>query len=559
MLARLLRPIHRKLPILPLSVALAVLGGVWLPRTLWSDQPFQLGLVSAGLVALMGVTRPRFAITILGAMVVAGMACAAAGDLGHAPLIMELVALIALPPCLTVLTTPHAHLSAQACEPAVGLSGALAQLVVLCALPVGLAATLGCGLGAVLCLCAPGALPQRARDREASIDAAPAPLPALPSAPRLLRVLPPGLFLAAVLLAGFVHRLPYRHVGIGTWLVLGVLVAVWSVMTGDIVAAIFLVGFDLFAVVSCPVGPGGDHGMVLLGILAPAQVLPLTWWWQRFEMVPWRVAVVIGIVAPFVLLLGSSPSLAGVALAGVGGVAICALRPTKPRHGPLTPRAMLRAARGSLPIYWTMYLPLKLHLDPMFLQLGADPRPWRAVLDVGCGPGLGAAVAFTRPGGLSAYCGVDLDQEKLRVARVLLHGAGRDLTDDCQLVLGRMPFAQDLPRTYDTVLLLDVLHYWDPAEQQRLLSYLRRQTEPGGEMWLRDGVVDAEGSMGQVGAGERFTTSVAFNPGGGALYFQSAVCLEGWFEAAGWTVLERQPSGAQNRLWRLRASAVASA
>jgi len=552
MLARLLRPIHRWLPILPLSVALAALGGVWLPRTLWSGKPFQLGLVSAGMVALMAASRPRFAVTMLSAMVVAGLVCALLGDQAHAPLVMELVALIALPPCLTLLTTPGPTLTATACEPALGLSGAIAQIVVLCALPVGVPAALGCAVGAVLCLLAPGTL-AGSPPAVGSMVSPPAPLPALPAPALVPALLPAGLLLAACLLTGVLHHLPYRHLSLGTWLVFAVLIILWTVMTGEVVAALFLVGFDLVAVLHTPLGPGVDPGMVLLGILAPAQVLPLTSWWQRFQLAPWRVALVIGVVAPIALLLGSSPSLTAVAVAGLGGAAVSAMRPA--RALPMLPsvRAIINTARGTLPIYWTIYLPMKLRLDPMFAQISGDTRLWKRVLDVGCGPGLGAALAIGHPI-TTAYCGIDLDEEKLSVARLVLQAGGRELDANWQLLLGRMPFDHDLSRTYDTVLLLDVLHYWDPMQQQDLLSYLRRQTDPGGEMWLRDAVVDATGSAGQVAAGERFTTFFSFNPGGGGLHFQTEACLEGWFAAAGWTVLERQPSGAQNRLWRLSAT-----
>jgi len=553
MLARLLRPIHRWLPILPLSAALAALGGVWLPRTLWHEKPFQLGLVSAGMVALMATTRPRFAVTILSAMVVAGMICAGGGDLAHAPLVMEVVALIAVPPCLTVLTTPRSQLRAESCEPALGLSGAIAQIVVLCALPVGIPAALGCAAGAVLCLLAPGALPAESPTALGERDSPPQTLLALPAPAHVPALLPGGLLLGAILLAGLWHHLPDRHPSLGTWLVLAVLVILWTVMTGEVVTALFLVGFDWFAVLQCPVQPGVDAGMVLLGVLAPAQVLPLTAWWQRFHRAPWRVAVVLGVVAPLVVLLGSSPSLMAIAVAGVGGAAVSGMRPARRPQMMPSLRAIIGAAKGTLPVYWTIYLPMKVRLDPMFAQIGADTRLWKRVLDVGCGPGLGAALAVAHPI-TTAYCGIDLDEEKLRVARLVLQAGGRELDANWQLLLGRMPFAQDLPKTYDTVLLLDVLHYWDPRQQQRLLTYLRRQTDPDGEMWLRDGVVDAAGSAGQVGAGERFTTFFAFNPGGGALHFQTEACLEDWFAAAGWTVLERQPSGAQNRLWRLRAS-----
>jgi len=553
MLARLLRPCYRWIPILPLSAAVVVVAGLALPRTMWCDQQLQLGLACAAIIAVSGAARPRLAVTAASAVALSGLLCALCGDREHAALVMELVALTCLPLVLTVLTTPRQLMTRDACEPAQGLSGQIAQVVVLCALPVGYPAALGSAIGATIGLLAPATLPA-GRDALASAAATPRALAALPRTPRVLELLPAVLVLGGLLLAGFLHRDWYQHPGLGTWLVLGALFALWTVVTGDALAALFMVGFDLVGMNFCRVGMGADQAMTLLGVLAPAQVLPLSWWWWRFHRGPWPVAVVLGVVAPVVLLLGSTPSLPAIAVAGLLGAGISAMRPAQPGLRPGTPRAVIRAARGSLPIYWSMYLPMKLRLDPMFAQLGRDQRPWRAVLDVGCGPGLGAALAVTHAG-TTAYCGIDLDEEKLRVARVLLQASGRELDGDWQLILGRMPFGHDLPGTCDTVLLLDVLHYWDPAEQQRLLSYLRRQTATGGELWLRDGVADASGSAGRVAAGERFTTLVAFNPGGGALHFQTAACLEGWFAQAGWLLMERQESGAQNRLWRLRAQA----
>ncbi len=89
-------------------------------------------------------------------------------------------------------------------------------------------------------------------------------------------------------------------------------------------------------------------------------------------------------------------------------------------------------------------------------------KPGMRVLDAGCGPGLATLIAAARTG-TTGYLGVDLDLDKLLVARRSLRLAGRELDAVWRLRLDCLPMATPPAERFDTILVLDVLHYW-PAD-----------------------------------------------------------------------------------------------
>ncbi|MGH8687857.1 MAG: class I SAM-dependent methyltransferase [Burkholderiales bacterium] len=138
----------------------------------------------------------------------------------------------------------------------------------------------------------------------------------------------------------------------------------------------------------------------------------------------------------------------------------------------------------------------KLRWDPVFRRLAeGDLVPEGArVLDLGCGQGLVAAllVALGTPQ-LGAYRGLDLLKRDVARARNALGAACDVRRGDIR----HMPFGEA-----DVVILLDVLHYLAPAEQDDVLVRSRSALASGGCLLVR--VADAD-------AGLRFRISTALD------------------------------------------------
>ncbi|MBA3456270.1 MAG: class I SAM-dependent methyltransferase [Deltaproteobacteria bacterium] len=201
--------------------------------------------------------------------------------------------------------------------------------------------------------------------------------------------------------------------------------------------------------------------------------------------------------------------------------------------------------------YWRFYARAKLASDPIYARLAAESRTWGSVLDAGCGPGLTAAVAAGRAD-TTAYLGIDLDLDKLLVARRALHLSGRAIgCSTWRLRRDSFPLTKLPPDRFDTVLLLDVLHYWPDDVQAITLAQLASLLQPTGRLYLREGTTGVDGDAGHIERGERFTTYFGLNPEN-ALTFLSPARIAALIEGAGLTVESDEPMGAENRLWVCR-------
>lgn len=120
----------------------------------------------------------------------------------------------------------------------------------------------------------------------------------------------------------------------------------------------------------------------------------------------------------------------------------------------------------------------KLRRDPVYRQLaerGPHPEP---IVDLGCGLGqTGLLLKALQPG--APVLGLDWDLRKLRRARRAAAGLA-----NVQFV--RADIRRPAVVQSGTVLLLDVLHYHPPAEQDALLAAAAALLAPGGRLWLRD-------------------------------------------------------------------------
>lgn len=188
-------------------------------------------------------------------------------------------------------------------------------------------------------------------------------------------------------------------------------------------------------------------------------------------------------------------------------------------------------------IYVEQFVKWKMKLDPFFLKLDAVvPRPAH-VLDLGCGYGMAShwLAAFTDT---RTFWGVDYDEEKIRVAQ---RSAGE---------VARIKFTQgdllecELPAA-DAALLLDVLHYWTPEKQQRILDKVRQALRPGGRLIFRDGARAESEAHRKVHRWEEFATRVGMNRTKEGLHFQTLAEIEAMLRRAGFARWELQP-GAGN-------------
>ncbi len=149
----------------------------------------------------------------------------------------------------------------------------------------------------------------------------------------------------------------------------------------------------------------------------------------------------------------------------------------------------------------------KLAFDPVFRHLvdhGLVP-PGARVLDLGCGQGLvGAVVAAANdaaragrwpaggpPAPLGAsVTGIELmPRDAMRARTALGRHPGEVVCGDLRVT--------PLPPS-DVVVILDVLHYLDPAAQDDMLARVRRALPPRGRLLLR---------VGDAGAGRPFAAS----------------------------------------------------
>lgn len=183
----------------------------------------------------------------------------------------------------------------------------------------------------------------------------------------------------------------------------------------------------------------------------------------------------------------------------------------------------------------------KMRMDPVFATLDEVVPRQGFILDLGCGYGMAThwLACFTDG---RRFLGVDYDEEKIRVAR-------RSAPEHPRI---QFEAGDILEREYppcDAILLLDVLHYWTPEKQQRILDKARRALRPGGRLVVRDGARAASDAHRQVHRWERFATSVGHNKTVEGLHFRTLAELEAALRQAGFARWEvRREAGRDSNL-----------
>jgi SAM-dependent methyltransferase len=125
----------------------------------------------------------------------------------------------------------------------------------------------------------------------------------------------------------------------------------------------------------------------------------------------------------------------------------------------------------------------KLGGDPAFAAIVSHGwiAPGSRVLDLGCGQGLLASLLIATGSGCRVH-GIELMPKDARRAATALGNAARIVCGDIR--------SEDFGHA-DTAVILDVLHYIDYDEQDRVLQRLRTALQPGGQLLLRVGDADA--------------------------------------------------------------------
>lgn len=131
------------------------------------------------------------------------------------------------------------------------------------------------------------------------------------------------------------------------------------------------------------------------------------------------------------------------------------------------------------------YVASKLRTDPLYAALAENLRGSDLpLLDLGCG--LGLLALFLRAEGFTIPIhGLDYDSRKIETAiQVIAQSATPDVTfAHCDVRTG-------LPPHHGDVTILDILQFFTPAEQEKLLILAASRVAPGGKLVIRSGLRD---------------------------------------------------------------------
>jgi len=134
----------------------------------------------------------------------------------------------------------------------------------------------------------------------------------------------------------------------------------------------------------------------------------------------------------------------------------------------------------------------------------ARNEPFGDLLDVGCGRGQ-LAILLAEAGLVRSVSGVDWDESKVRIA----NDAAKELAVPAAFAQGDVR-AAELPEA-DTVLLVDILHYLLPEEQDAVLA--RAASRARRRVLVRDVDPDQGSASAFTRSWEWVTTTLGYNRG----------------------------------------------
>jgi 1-acyl-sn-glycerol-3-phosphate acyltransferase len=180
----------------------------------------------------------------------------------------------------------------------------------------------------------------------------------------------------------------------------------------------------------------------------------------------------------------------------------------------------------------------KMKMDPMFGTLDAVVPRCGFVLDLGCGYGVATHWLSQFTDGRN-FLGLDYDENKIRVAQRTVPESPRIKFETGDILNCDYPAC-------DTILLLDVLHYWTPEKQQLILNKARQALRPGGRLILRDAARAESEAHRRVTFWEKIATRLGHNKTVEGLHFQTRAELEVALQRAGFAQFEIKPGAGRD-------------
>jgi 1-acyl-sn-glycerol-3-phosphate acyltransferase len=180
--------------------------------------------------------------------------------------------------------------------------------------------------------------------------------------------------------------------------------------------------------------------------------------------------------------------------------------------------------------YLEQFVFWKLRLDAMFPFLDKVVPRRGHILDLGCGHGLAthwlAQFTDTR-----TFLSVDYDTDKIRIAQQTVHENERIQFQHGDILELEYP-------PCDAVLLLDVLHYWTPEKQQRILTKARQALRPGGKLIVREAAKAPGQAHRHTKVWEIYNTALGWNKSREGLHFRTLEELQTDMLQAGFSKVE---------------------
>jgi 1-acyl-sn-glycerol-3-phosphate acyltransferase len=153
--------------------------------------------------------------------------------------------------------------------------------------------------------------------------------------------------------------------------------------------------------------------------------------------------------------------------------------------------------------YMEQYVYWKLRLDPLCRRITELVPRGGVVLDLGQGCGLLSNILAAQSTRRS-FIGIDYDADKSAAARRSAIAPERMVSEIRDILEVELPPA-------DTVLLIDVLHYWPPAEQEKILLKAHKCLNIGGRLLMRESCLDGSLKSRAVRFAELFSTFIGHN------------------------------------------------
>lgn len=161
------------------------------------------------------------------------------------------------------------------------------------------------------------------------------------------------------------------------------------------------------------------------------------------------------------------------------------------------------------------YVRVKMLSDPIALMLAEYARSVPGGLGELCDIGTGAGqlpILLHELGLCGRVHGADWDEAKIEDAKAAARGRGEDPPPLDASFWKADARDADLPPS-DTVLLIDLLHYFKPEEQEKILRNAASAVRPGGRILIREADTERGWRSTMTLAEERLFTLVRFNRG----------------------------------------------